>query len=61
VDLRLAQASDVDRAAHRAAMTAALGNSFLADCKSKLGPNEIDCALSASDAATAAACSNSTR
>jgi hypothetical protein len=56
-DLRLAQSAGVDEAAHREAMKAALGDDFLSRCASKLGSREIDCALKATDAAAAAACS----
>jgi hypothetical protein len=56
VDLRVANASSLDREAHRAAMVKALGDSFVADCQSKLGAAEVHCALHAPDMTAAAAC-----
>ena len=56
VELRLAQATNVDKAAHRVAMLKALGDTFVADCQTKLGASEVDCALNATDTAAAAAC-----
>jgi len=55
IDLRLADAKNVDHAAHREAMTQALGADFLASCQ-QLGDAEITCALDAPDAATASSC-----
>ncbi|MGE3601565.1 MAG: hypothetical protein AB7N70_39175 [Dehalococcoidia bacterium] len=59
VDLRVAQAN-VDGAAHREAMTKALGESFASSCEA-LSQRERDCAFKATDAAAAAACSTSNR
>ncbi len=56
VELRLAGATHVDVAAHRAAMLDALGDSFLTDCQTKLSASEVDCALNAADSTAAAAC-----
>jgi predicted protein tyrosine phosphatase len=55
IDLRLADAVHVDKAAHREAMRTALGDDFAASC-SKLRDDVIDCALGASDSTAAAAC-----
>lgn len=55
IDLRLADAVKVDKAAHREAMREALGSAFLSSCV-QLGERSVDCALDAPDAAGAAAC-----
>ncbi len=55
IDLRLADAKHVDRAAHRDAMKQAMGGDFLASC-AKLDGAEIDCAVDAPDTTTASAC-----
>jgi len=55
IELRLADARRIDRAAHRDAMKQAMGDDFLASC-AKLDRAEIDCALDARDAITASAC-----
>ncbi len=60
VELRLAQATNVDRASHRAAMRKALGDTFVTDCQTKLGASEVDCALNATDTAAAVACKAAT-
>jgi len=61
VDIRLADAhvaTGVDREAHRAAMKTSLGSEFVASCTGKLTESEVSCALRATDAAGAAACSS---
>jgi hypothetical protein len=60
VELRLATATNVDVAAHRAAMRKAMGNTFITDCESKLSARAVDCALHATDSTAAAACSTPT-
>lgn len=57
IDLRLADAMNVDKDAHREAFRTALGADFLASC-SKLDEDAVTCAISAADAHTAAACTN---
>jgi hypothetical protein len=60
IDLRLADAVNVDNAAHHEALRTAMGSDFVASC-SKLGDGEIRCALQASDSTTAAACASTKR
>lgn len=55
VDLRLAGAR-VDVAAHRATITRALGDRFLSRCATDLTDAQVQCALKASDPATAMEC-----
>ncbi len=55
IDLRLADAKHVDQAAHRDAMTQAMGGDFLASCE-KLDSSEIECVLDAPDTTSATAC-----
>lgn len=57
IELRLADASGVDRAAHRDAMERALGASFVDSCTSKLSAREVRCARTAQDAESLRACS----
>jgi hypothetical protein len=59
VDLRLADAAGVDRAAHRAAMTAALGTDFVTSCTHTLSSAQIRCVLDARDRGAADACASS--
>lgn len=64
VELRLADINPetgVDREAHRKAMTQALGDDFIAGCKTKLSEPQLDCALAAADPASAAACTTASR
>jgi hypothetical protein len=58
VDLQLADvaAPEVDREAHRAAMTAALGEQFLTSCADSFRASQIDCVLGAADPRSATAC-----
>jgi hypothetical protein len=59
VDLQVADihvATGVDRNAHRRALAGALGDDFTATCTSKMSESQVDCALGANDAASAAAC-----
>ena len=59
VDLQVADihiATGVDREAHRRALTGALGHDFAATCAGTLTESQVECALGASDAASAAAC-----
>lgn len=55
VDVRLADATGVDKEAHRAAMKQALGDRFIARC-ADLDDAHLDCAFAASDNAALAAC-----
>lgn len=56
IDIRLADAVNVDKESHREAMRQALGRDFLSRC-SQLGDAAVTCALVAPDSASAAACS----
>ena len=56
IALRLSSASGVDKAAHQAAMTQAMGDGFIASCTTKMTAAQVACALKAADAAAAAAC-----
>jgi hypothetical protein len=60
VELRLTQTTNVDHAAHRAAMRRALGDTFVTDCQTMLTARDVDCALNATDTATAVACTAAT-
>ena len=57
IDLRLAEATNVDKDAHREAMRNALGTSFLGEC-ARMPESDRDCALEATDTNAAAACSS---
>jgi hypothetical protein len=59
VNLRLSDVStpDVDLAAHRSAMTAALGTRFVDNCVSAFTDKQIRCVMAATDSQTAADCS----
>ncbi len=59
VELRLADASGIDHAAHREAMQRALGDDFIGSCTSSLTPTQVTCALDAKDTASATSCSSS--
>lgn len=59
VDLQVSDihvATGIDREAHRRALASALGDDFAATCTSTLTDAQVECALGASDAASAAAC-----
>jgi hypothetical protein len=56
IDLRLAGATGVDRAAHREALRSALGADFLDRCEQSMTSRQIDCVVFALDEETAAAC-----
>jgi hypothetical protein len=55
IDLRLEDAVQVDKNAHRDALRTAMGRDFLTAC-SKLSDDAITCALRAPDSSTASAC-----
>ena len=60
VDLQVAQihiATGIDREAHRSALSKALGDEFLTACTAKMSASQVECALGAADATTAAGCS----
>ena len=61
VDLRLADATGVDRAAHKEAMQRALGAAFIDHCSNAMTTAQIDCVLDGADSSTAAACGSSTK
>jgi hypothetical protein len=61
IDLRLANATGVDIAAHRAALKNALGDSFIESCKTTLTVAQQQCVLDARDAFAANACSKEPR
>jgi hypothetical protein len=56
VDLRLADATGVDREAHRAAMQRALGESFVESCKLSMTASQVRCVINATDSASANRC-----
>ena len=56
VELNLADASEVDRAAHGEAMRRALGSDFVVSCGSKLSETQVKCALNAVNSSAVAAC-----
>lgn len=59
VDLQVADihvATGIDREAHRRALASALGDDFAATCASTLTEAQVECALGATDATSAAAC-----
>jgi hypothetical protein len=56
VDLRLADASGVDREAHRKVMQRALGDDFVTSCTSSLSGAQIKCALDAKTLSDATSC-----
>jgi hypothetical protein len=56
VDLRLWEATGVDRAAHRDAMRDALGPAFVTGCTSAMTEIQVECALKAADVAAATVC-----
>lgn len=56
VDLRLADATGIDRKAHRETMRRAMGSDFVARCESSMTRSQIDCVLQAADAASAREC-----
>ncbi|MFN0246895.1 MAG: hypothetical protein ACKV2T_08295 [Kofleriaceae bacterium] len=59
IDLRLADAVNVDKKAHRESLRTAMGANFVESC-SKLGDDAIRCAMQANDSTTAAACAGTT-
>ena len=56
IDLRLADATGVDREAHRDVMRRAIGDSFMSACAGSWSDSQVSCVLNAPDAATANAC-----
>jgi hypothetical protein len=58
VDLRVKGMADVDIGSSRAALQAALGDGFVANCAASLSPSQIACVLDASDYEVAEACSH---
>ena len=56
IDLRLADATNVDVKAHREVMRRALGNDFIARCATKLTIAQQRCVIEARDSASATAC-----
>jgi hypothetical protein len=58
VELRLATATNVDVAAHRAVMRRALGDEFVTRCETSTSEDVVNCALAATDSSAAAACSD---
>lgn len=56
VELTLAEATGVDRVAHREAMRGALGDQFVESCTSSLTDSQVDCGLKAADVSAASAC-----
>jgi hypothetical protein len=60
LELRLEAIPEQDRAAHRQALSGALGNQFAEQCQS-LTVKQVDCALAATDVVASVACSESRR
>lgn len=56
IDLRLADATGIEPAAHREALRAALGEDFVARCTSSMTDQQVSCALNAVDTFTLNAC-----
>jgi hypothetical protein len=56
VDLRLGSVDKADLEKHRRVMRRALGDSFVTSCASTMSDDVVTCALSATDATAAAAC-----
>lgn len=56
IDVRLADAVQVDKDAHREVLRQSLGTEFLGGCE-KLSKEVVDCGLAAADSSTLAACS----
>lgn len=56
IELNLANATNVDRTAHRKAMRQALGETFVATCVEKLSARQVTCALKARDSRAAGVC-----
>jgi len=61
VELRMAEARNVDVEAHQAAMKQALGEKFLAACAKDLSPSQTNCAIAAPDSNGAAQCASVTK
>ena len=57
IDLRIDSVPEADRAAHRAAMSQALGTTLDAECKA-LTAKQFDCALAAKETAAIASCAS---
>ncbi len=56
IGLKLADATQVDRDAHRAAMRRALGDEFVTQCQTAMTETQITCALRAADSGALTAC-----
>jgi hypothetical protein len=56
VELRLQDATNVDRDAHREAMKQALGDGFVASCQEHMSSAQLTCALRAKVLSVATAC-----
>ncbi len=56
VDVRLANATGVEREPHRRALRQALGKGFVSSCVGSLSDAQLQCALKAPDSAAIAAC-----
>ena len=59
VDLRLANAAQVDREAHRKTLRAALGEQFIDSCRTSMSTKQQRCVLGAADLEAATACTAS--
>ncbi len=59
MDLRLADATGVDRAAYRQAVQSALGADFITSCKCSMTAAQVSCMLNVTDSAMATVCSAS--
>jgi len=56
IDLKLADATGVDRDAHREVLRRALGESLVTNCKKSMRAAQVLCILNAADSAAANAC-----
>ncbi len=61
VELRLADATNVDHDAHRTAMRAALGPEFIKRCEAEMSDVQIRCVLDAPDHSAVSGCSVAAR
>lgn len=56
IDLRLSDATGVDVKAHRAVLKRAMGDNFIASCRTNMSSKQRDCILDAKDLVSATAC-----
>lgn len=61
LDLQLADASHVDREAHRAVLRRSLGNDFVDRCKTTMSASQVRCVRNSANSTAAASCVTSSR